>query len=203
MLPFSTPGRRESIYLSVDGGTYTVGLCLFKINDLTNEMEILDTHLINIRKPDHNYDYLEERHGFETVRMLRLEDELDRYLTEKISEYQCIDLLIYESHFFNVRRPTAAIPLVRFMQVTERACVNHGIVMVTVSPQQMKRTIGISRELAKADKFAVKTKIQALIDRRMIHFTGSLDDISEHEIDAMGIGYTQMIIDKLLVDNPS
>ena len=135
--------------------------------------------------------------------MLRLEDELDRYLTEKISEYQCIDLLIYESHFFNVRRPTAAIPLVRFMQVTERACVNHGIMMVTVSPQQMKRTIGISRELAKADKFAVKTKIQALIDRRMIHFTGSLDEISEHEIDAMGIGYTQMIIDKLLVDNPS
>lgn len=190
--------RGRDYYLAIDGGTYTVGLCLFEIDPITNEMMVLNTHLINIRTPDHSYDYLEERHGFEAVRMMRLKKELHEYFDFVFDVYGGLTLVIYESHFFNVRRPTAAVPLVKFMQVTEETCIDYGVMMATVSPQQMKRTIGIDKALAKADKDCVKTKIQALIDNHAILYGGDLSDISEHEIDAMGIGYTQMRLDNLL-----
>lgn len=194
MLPFRQASRKMT-YLSVDGGTYTVGLCLFEVDSLTNQMTVLRTHLINIHAHDPHYDYIEERHGNETMRMRRLRDEFNRFLMD-IEEIP--DLLIYESHFFNVRRPTAAIPLVRFMQVVEDICVDNGMTMTTVSPQQMKRTVGISKQLAKADKDIVKKKINGLIEDKYICCPVSLEEISEHEIDAIGIGFTQMVLERFI-----
>lgn len=194
MLPFRQ-AKKPMTYLSVDGGTYTVGLCLFEVDTLTNQMNVIQTHLINIHGHDARYDYIEERHGNETMRMCRLRDEFNRFLSGiEVTP----DLLIYESHFFNVRRPTAAIPLVRFMQVVEDICVENGMTMTTVSPQQMKRTVGISKQLAKADKDIVKKKINELIESQHITYSVGLDDISEHEIDAIGIGFTQMVLDQFI-----
>ena len=194
MLPFRQ-ATKPMTYLSVDGGTYTVGLCLFEVDTLTNQMNVIQTHLINIHSHDARYDYIEERHGNETMRMCRLRDEFNRFLA---GIEMTPDLLIYESHFFNVRRPTAAIPLVRFMQVVEDICVENGMTMTTVSPQQMKRTVGISKQLAKADKDIVKKKINELIESQHITYSVELDDISEHEIDAIGIGFTQMVLDQFI-----
>ena len=84
------------------------------------------------------------------------------------------------------------------MQVVEDICVDNGITMTTVSPQQMKRTIGISKQLAKADKDIVKKKINGLIDDKYICCPVSLDEISEHEIDAIGIGFTQMVLEQFI-----
>lgn len=192
--PLLSLANQTPKFISVDGGTATVGLCHFTLED--GKMRVLDTHLINANNLPPRYHYAEERKDSLFARLLWIEKEMNRYISNKGH----ISTLVYESHFFNPRRPTSALPLVRFMKIVEDITFEHGITMVTVAPQQMKRAINVSGKLSKADKEVVYHAIKRLIHEGKILLNDGINPalLSEHEIDAIGLGYTQLTLDHLI-----
>ena len=174
-------------YVSIDGGTSTVGLTYFTVED--GKMVILANHLLDVRKDDLPHEYLRVRHGPLITRIVRLKQMFQTWLDSL--EHPPL-MVFYESHFLNPKRPTSVIPLVRFMQVVEETLVERGIVMETIAPQEMKRSIRVTGKLAKADKDAIRKAIKALMIQGDISIV-PLDALSEHEVDSIGIGYSGML----------
>lgn len=182
-------------YLSIDGGTSTAGLCYFFLEE--GKMVVERTKLLDMSRVDNQYETMIEKHGVLSARLHRMQDAFQHFLDEvPITPI----LTYYESHFINPRRPTSVIPLVRFMQVVDGCLINQGIPMTTVAPQQMKRIVGITTKLAKADKDAVKKAVTALIKEKKIVYRHdiAIEQLSEHEIDAIGIGYAGLVLDKII-----
>lgn len=177
-------------FVSIDGGTSTVGVCLFRMKEDT--MVLLESRLLDFHHNEDRIVDLSERVDETAVRLRYLIMQLDKFIP---SSCQAI---FYESHFINPRRPTSVIPLAKFQGLVEQLALRRGIYFDTVAPQQMKSTIGISRELAKADKHAVRNQIMSLLQQGRIESCYRLDLLSEHEIDAIGIGYTMMVRSQLL-----
>lgn len=175
-------------YISIDGGTLTAGACYFSIED--GKMVVHETTLFDVRRDDPAYRYIQIRHGELTARLVRLQDQLSDWVVDLPHPPL---ILVYESHFINTRRPTSVIPLVRFMQAVDHVMVANGIRTEYIAPQEMKKAIRVTGRLAKADKDIVKRAIQGLIDEGEIESEIDLNEISEHEIDAIGIGYAGML----------
>lgn len=183
--PFNETAESKH-YVSIDGGTSTVGLTYFKVED--GQMVILTTHLLDVRRDDLKYEYIKIRNGELACRLVRLKDLFEGWLDQLPHPPK---LVFYESHFMNPRRPTSVIPLVKFMALVENCLMDRGIQMETIAPQEMKRFVGVKGKLSKADKDAVKKAIKQLMVNQEISIV-PLDHISEHEIDSIGIGYGGM-----------
>lgn len=180
--------------LSIDGGTSTVGLCFSTVE--AGKMVILRTRLLDVSR-DKRYSHLDERHSPLSLRLRTLREDL---LNELDRLTYPLHAVVYENHFINPRRPTSVIPLARFMQVVDDVCIDRGLYINTVAPQQMKKAINVTGKLSKADKdkvyLAIKKKV---IEGEIVLSEGvKLDEISEHEIDAIGLGYTQLKLDGLI-----
>lgn len=180
----------DIVHLAIDGGTATVGLCLFQV--IGNKLFVKQTRLLDASKNDEKYRYLEIRHGALDMRLMKLRDMFMEYLDG------CGLLsapVFYESHFINPKRPASVIPLARAQQELFSCLYQFGVAVETVTPQEMKRLVGVKGKLSKADKDAVYQAIKQLVVTGEIEVSPevSLDNLSEHEIDAIGIAYAGVL----------
>lgn len=174
--------------LAIDPGTKTMGYCAMEIDERDGRCEILFAECHDAEKMIHrfprivlNYDDLTARLHAHGVNLERLLDVLQP------------DVVVAESPFFNPRRPTSAEPLARLKQVITETVSDYGVSLIWVAPQQMKRVVGAN--VRNSSKDGVRIAIEKLIEEEEIIFSSSceqqhLDEVVEHVVDAIGIGYT-------------
>lgn len=177
--------NRPLYVIGIDGSTNTMGVAYGVIHQ--GILTVMETKLIDVRQAGAQQDVLVERHGLVAVRIASMRETLSEFIKDKH-----IDVVIYESHFLNPRRPTSVIPLVKSQWMVESFFMEIGISMELIPPQQMKKQIGVS--VKGADKHDVFNAIQQLaLDKAFLlgDEVEKLALLSEHEIDAIGIMYAK------------
>lgn len=181
---------RPLYFIGIDGSTSTLGvsyLCCEK-----GGLTVLETKLIDVSRVDERWESYLEKYGGLSCRIARIEEGLSEFLMERQ-----VDMVFYEQHFINPRRPTSVIPLARSQQMVERLCMTLGVGVEYIPPQLMKKMLDI--KVKKATKDDVKAGIASLIQQKKLTYTtDALEGLSEHEVDAIGIVYAKCRVDALL-----
>lgn len=177
--------------LAIDPGTKTMGYCAMEIDEDKMDIEITYAECHNAEKMLHRFPTIVTEYDELTARLHAHRENLHRLI--RIIKP---DLIVAESPFFNPKRPTSAEPLARLKQVLMDVAVNSGLEIEWIAPQQMKRAVGA--KVKDSSKDNVREAIEELISQGILHFSPEcdqqyLDDVVEHVVDAIGVGYTYAI----------
>ena len=156
------------VIMSVDPGTVNCGIVFWELDDKLN---IVNIYTYNIKLSD-NLDVF--------MRIL----ELENIVKNMIVKYQPIWLAI-EAGFINRFRPQAYGPISNTIFVIKKQVFefNQLPTFTEIPPKKVKQLIGAT---GSGDKDAVKkavSKIKEITDKI------NLDTVTEHQIDALAIGY--------------
>lgn len=174
--------------LAIDPGTKTTGYCGMEIDEEDGRIEIVFAECHNAEKMTHRFPTMLLNYDELTTRLHAHGVNLNRLI-----EIMKPDVVVAESPFFNPRRPTSAEPLARMKQVITEVVANNGVELVWIAPQQMKRVVGANVKNSSKDN--VREAIEKLIEEEELCFSRDceqqhLDQVVEHVVDAIGIGYT-------------
>lgn len=149
---------------------YTVSIPDFKIVDIYTETFILDNNIVNYRN---NNDTMINR-------MLLLQ----KYITS-VAEFYKPTAVGLEMAFLNMRFPKAVIQLSQYLAIIETTFFNilPFIKIFKNPPKYIKKYIGAT---GKADKDDMMNIVASIND---ISSMTNIANKSEHEIDALAIGY--------------
>lgn len=175
------------LVLAIDPGTKTMGYAAMEVNEDTGDVDIVYAECHNAEKMIHRYPVLVREYDELTARLEAHRDDLFRLLT-----WLQPDVVVAESPFFNPRRPTSGEPLVRLKQILIETCMRYQVDLYWIAPQQMKRAVGA--QVRNSSKDNVREAISGLLCMEKIRFSPlcqqqRLDDVVEHTVDAIGVGY--------------
>ena len=161
--------------LGIDPGTSTLGLAIFHLN---TELEIvkIETRCINTTKEKTKF---RENANLE-YRIAVIGHEIEAALTT----YRPVGMAI-EMPFINPRRIGSVIPLARLLGVLmDRSIQSNPYRMIyKKSPSEVKNAVGAR---GGADKDAVLAAVQNI---KEISDLIKLEDLTDHEVDAIAINY--------------
>lgn len=174
--------------LAIDPGTKTMGYCVLEVDEDKMDIEITYAECHNADKMVHRYPNIAREYDDLTARLKAHEDNLRRLVTVLKP-----DLIAAESPFFNPKMPTSAEPLARMKQVITTVAVECQVDLEWIAPQQMKRAIGAN--VRNSSKDNVRDAIDTLLKEGLLHFSPTceqqyLDEVVEHVVDAIGVGYS-------------
>jgi len=164
-------------FIGIDPGTNYCGVAIFNIND---DMTInnLNTILIDLTEP--RYSIIENNLNYRLERLYEI--------TSEIFQDTLPVWLAIEAGFINRFRPAAYGPIAKSIFAIEKAFMdNTGLRNITEYPPSIVKQVVSKHGLAnKNDMFLAVSNIEEL-SKFLI------GNESEHEIDAISIGYTQLI----------
>lgn len=173
--------------LAIDPGTKTMGYAGMEIDVDQATVDIIYAECHNAEKMIHRHPLLVREYDELTARLEAHREDLYRLMT-----WLQPDVVVAESPFFNPRRPTSAEPLIRLKQILTEVCLAYQVELLWIAPQQMKRAVGA--KVKDSSKDNVREAISDLIVTGRVNFSPicrqqSLDEVVEHTVDAIGIGY--------------
>ena len=174
--------------MAIDPGTNMLGVSIYTLNAKNLDVMNIQTESISLNKFNSDSNRLHDNV------LLRL-SELDKDITIMLKEYEPLTVAI-ESGFINKLRPAAFGPLSKALATLELAIHRHSRFIYTAMypPSVIKVAVGAS---FKADKDEVQNKIQNIPE---IGKFINLKYLTEHEADAVAIGYTHR---NYLIRNPA
>ena len=168
--------------VSIDPGLNNFGVAIFNINYSTKAINSIQTVGV---KTDKIFDYTgldNELHGDRLVKLVKIKERLLEILTE---HNPCV--VACEAPFYNPLMPNAYRALVEAIMSMQTAVLEHNsnVPFIQVSPREVKQAVNAN---ATKGKIVVKdgvSQIQVLTDAMV----DNIDDITEHCVDAIAVGY--------------
>lgn len=164
--------------MSVDPGSTTIGVSIFTINSIDLSVVNVETMLIDTRigfvEDNLNKDLL--------IRLLKLSDSI-----RNIVQYYNPLIIVIEDSFINRLRPTAVIPLAQSIFTIESTAISvDRYVKIFKFPPKKIKSVVRDGKAGKEDMLIGIENIKEISSRINVY------NISEHEIDALAIGYTML-----------
>lgn len=168
--------------LSIDPGTYSLGITISDIDCSTGLMSVLDVHTADIdRIVRINFPVIEQYHGSSIARLRAVE-----YCIFNILRSWDVNLVASESPYMG-RFPAAYAALVSCLGSIQKGCLayNPALRLQTIDPATVKKLIGVKGN--SGDKSLMK---EAVLNSATIDLSTILDaqDLDEHSIDSIGVG---------------
>lgn len=168
------------IILSIDPGLNNTGISIL---DLTNEFKVLETTLVkNTRKFTDSEKIIEQKFGNRVVKVSAILSAIN----ELVSKYNIKDIII-EAPFYNALTPMAYGSLLEVIySIKYTIVVNKDINFKLVEPLLVKKLFTKNHL---AGKELIKFHLSRMIDSKEIFMDKDINELSEHEIDSIAIGY--------------
>lgn len=177
------------MFLSIDPGISNCGLSVINTNE---SFKVLETHLVkNARKFTDEEKLIEQQYGSRTVKVKAIITKIKEFLVN----YPDIDLIVVEAPFYSALTPSSYAALLEVI-----IAIKYDIVLKcqlkfsTIEPLLVKKLFtnhGMASKEAMR-QFLVKKKEDGSID-----IPYNIDDLSEHEIDAVAVGFVYHLRSKL------
>lgn len=165
--------------IGIDPGSNNLGVCILSL-DL--KLNILNINTIPVCLS--SYSSENKVYSDLTTRLLYLMEEMAFIYNQFIPK-----IITIETSFINKNRPAAVIPLTSAISIIENTFVrlDNNIYITKFSPSIIKKSV-------KADPIGKKQPVyDALKKIDEINNLIELDALTEHEIDAIAIAYTQLL----------
>lgn len=171
--------------LSIDPGINNCGLSVL---DLESDFVVKENCLVkNARKFTDEEKVVETKFGNRTVKVMAIINKIKEILTK----YPSIDRLIIEAPFYNALTPMAYGSLLEVIfSIKYLIVVPMNMDMKLIEPLLVKKLFS-GQHMAKKEvmrQFLIKKR-----DDGEIKLTANIDDLSEHEIDSIAIGYVHYL----------
>lgn len=168
------------MFLSIDPGINNCGLAVI---DTKNNFVVKDTYLIkNARKFTDEEKVIEAKFGNRTVKVLYILNKIN----ELLSNYK-IDTVIIEAPFYNALTPSAYGSLLEIIfSIKYKIIIENDLGFKLIEPLLMKK---LFTNHSQASKEAVKQFLIRKKENKDIYIDKNIDELSEHEIDSVAIGY--------------
>lgn len=176
----------KPLYLSIDPGINNLGISLFNIND--NGIEVKETYLVNnIRKFTEEEKIIEKKYTGRLVKVNAVYNKL-----KEIIDNNKIDCIIVEAPFYNALTPVAYGSLLEVITIIKYniAYVND-LDFMLLEPLYIKK---IFTNAAMANKQLIKEFLIKKKEDGSILITKDIELLSEHETDAIAIGFVYSLI---------
>lgn len=168
--------------VSIDPGTDNLGFCIMDIS--YENFSILKTTVSTIvaSKSVFEDSLISQIHGYRMARIQKLKQTL-------IDHFNKINpaIIVCESPFFNPRRPGAFQPLAEILFAIKESTIeyNSWLPLYLIDPSSIKKSVNAP---GNADKIIMKKQVCSLTD---LNYEGdvTLEDLDEHSIDAIAVGY--------------
>lgn len=170
-------------FLAVDPGINNCGLCVGSYID--NKYHIHKTHKVNnLRKLVENEKTLEEKYDLRSVKVLAILQEI-----KKLIDHYGIKDIIIEAPFYNSLTPNAFGSLLEVIYAIKYSIAipnNYNIILF--EPLNIKKQF---TTFSQAKKHVMKEfLLSKQLNKEILHDEDiNFDTISEHEIDAIAVGY--------------
>lgn len=167
--------------LSIDPGINNCGLSVL---DLETEFTVKDTWLIkNARKFTDEEKIIETRFGNRSVKVMAIINKIK----EILATYPSISTIIIEAPFYNTLTPTAYGSLLEVI-----FSIKYLIVIPSQLNMKLVEPLLVKKLFAKqhiASKEVIKQFLHKKKETGEIIISKNIDEMSEHEIDSVAIGY--------------
>ena len=169
--------------IGIDPGLNHVGIAIFDVETATGYIRSIEAYTEHIEKL---YDATGLDSDMYTARVVKLY-KLRNMITELLSRVGAC-MVACESPFYNPRMPMAFGALVEVMNTIYTAIIdyNQNIPFFKVPPLVVKSVVGAGATKGKLD---VKACIRG-IDEITSVLKGSIEDLDEHSIDSIGVGFS-------------
>lgn len=170
------------MFLSIDPGINSCGFAVVKAKG--NKLVVLETHLVkNARKFTDEEKELEVLHGTRYVKVMAIINKL----TELLDKHKT-KLLVIEAPFYSALTPVAFGSLLEvILAIKYTTAIERKLELSMVEPTLVKK-IFTGNGRAKKEmmrEYAINLKANGVLITKI-----DIDSISEHEIDALAVGYT-------------
>lgn len=169
------------MYISIDPG---INYCSIIVNDTEGNFKVVESILINNNRAFTKEEKeLEAKHDARTVKVFKIVERL----VEVIEEYN-IDKLIIEAPFHSTRTPQAYGSLLEvILGIKFNVVIPRGMKMSLIEPTAIKK---IFTGKGNAKKAHMKEFLIKRVKSGEIKLEQDIEELSEHEIDGIAVGYT-------------
>lgn len=178
--------------LSIDPGLNNCGIAVSEVEDKFKVVETIN--IKNTRKFSPEEKTIEAFYNARVVKINAIESTI-RSLLEK---YKDISEVAIEAPFYHAATPAAFSSLLEVISVIRhKIFVPLKMKIVMVEPMLVKKLF-ITAKLTKGmnGKEFMKEYLKKRIAEGYIVFNGDVDQLTEHEIDAIGVGFTSKILEQ-------
>jgi Holliday junction resolvasome RuvABC endonuclease subunit len=175
--------------VGLDPGTETFGVAVLDLSLQTGEIVVVYSETLALQKllRHHNYRSEEETYGGRTARLMALEDSLFN-LFEQLQPHA----ICSESPFLS-RFPEAFAALTECVSYARRAVCRYDryLPLEVVDPPTAKKAVGM-----KVKRGMTKDDVKIAVAKLPIRYAEGivLEDLDEHQVDAIAVAYYQALI---------
>ena len=178
--------------LCIDPGLNNCGLAVCEASD---NLKVLETHNIkNARKFTDDEKTVEAFYSSRVVKVNAIIDTITAYL----EKYPDIDTVPIEAPFYHASTPMAYSSLLEVVSAIKyRIVVPRGLKLLMLEPMLVKKLfIPVKMTKLMTGKEWMKKFLLERLETKEITYSGDVELLSEHEIDAIGVGFTYMHVTK-------
>jgi Holliday junction resolvasome RuvABC endonuclease subunit len=181
--------------LTIDPGINNCGISIIEYshNNLiyNKDFKVLDTSLVkNARKFTDTEKEIEVKHGNRTVKVLAILDKVNEFLAANPD----IKNIIIEAPFYNALTPMAYGSILEvILSIKYSIIVPRDLSLKLIEPLLIKKMFTNNRL---ASKDAMKQFLFSKKGNKEITIDIDLNTLSEHEIDAIAVGYVYLLTSK-------
>lgn len=171
--------------LSVDPGINNCGLSVL---NLDSNFVVTETILVkNARKFTDEEKVVETKFGNRTVKVMAIVTKIK----ELLEKYPCINKIIVEAPFYNALTPMAYGSLLEVIfSIKYLVTIPVDLEMKLVEPLLVKKLFS-GNHMAK--KEVMKQFFIKKMEEGVIKFDGNIEELSEHEVDSVAVGYVHFL----------
>jgi Holliday junction resolvasome RuvABC endonuclease subunit len=169
------------VFLSADPGISNFGIAVI---DPSANFKVIETHLVkNARKFTDEEKVVELQYGSRTVKVQAIIAKIKEFL----AKYPTIDLVVVEAPFYSALTPTSYAALLEvIIAIKYEIVIQHQLKFGTIEPLLVKK---LFTNHGMASKEAMRQFLVKKKDDKSIEIPYNIDDLSEHEIDAVAVGF--------------
>lgn len=173
-----------SIYLSIDPGLNNTGIAVV---DISSGFKIIETvNVKNARKFTDAEKIIDVKYGSRAVKVMSIIERIDSLLQQY--KPTC---LVSEAPFYSALTPAAYGSLVEIVvSIKYNVAMKHDIDFFTVEPLLVKKYF---TNKGMAAKELMKQFLKLRQADGTIHITTDVDTMTEHEIDAVAVGFSHYV----------
>ena len=168
-------------FLSADPGIANFGISII---DNSKKFNVIETVIIsNNRKFTDEEKIVESMYGSRVVKILSIVNKIN----ELLDKYKKIEVIILEAPFYSALTPVSYGALLEVISsIKYQIVIPRNLPFKLIEPLLVKK---IFTNKGMANKEAMKQFLIKKVEEKIIHLPTEIDSLSEHEIDAIAIGF--------------
>ncbi len=170
--------------LSIDPGLNFCGLAVI---DTTDVCKVIETHLVkNARKFTPEEKIIEIKYGNRPVKI----NSICKLVLELLDKFD-IEAIAFEAPFFNRTTPASYSALLEVITVIKyKIVIEKDLIFKATAPKLIKQLFSND---STSGKLAMLHFLETRIKDGSILYTGDIQTLSEHEVDAIAVGFSYMV----------